>query len=358
MKNKPLKIARVTTLLDFGGQEQQYLSFTECKDMLKNDYVFSAIGHGGFAEKTIRERGFEVQVFNQNPSISNLKNIWLLWKWFRKIKPDVVHTAAAEANFHAVIAARLAGVKTVVAEEIGFPNHSQKARFIFRAVYRWTNKVICVSKAVKAFLIEIDEVREDKAFVLYNPVSQLVAEGHEKPEQFTIVCVGRLEKVKNQQLLLKAFSELDNKEARLIMVGDGRERASLEQLINKLNLQNRVTITGFSSDPGAYLTVAHLFVLPSLSEGFGIAAVEAMQLGLPCLCSNVGGIPEFVVENETGWLFDPKDEAAFSTKLNEICAKPIEELNQIGEKGRLFVKDTFTPEKYAVALENFYQELQ
>lgn len=352
-----MKIVRLTTLLDFGGQERQYVSFTEDKKWLKNDYIFAAIGHGGHAEKVIKERGFEVVVFNQNPKISNLKNIWLLYKWFKKVKPDVVHTAAAEANFHGVIAAKLAGVKKIVAEEIGFPTHSGKAQLVFKMVYKWTQKVVCVSKAVEQYLIKIKEIEPGKGVVIYNPVSQPKHFEKETTNHFTIVCVGRLEKVKNQQLLIKAFAELEEKKAELILVGDGRERNYLTQLIEELHLQSRVTITGFIAEPEKYLAKADLFVLPSLSEGFGIAVVEAMQIGLPCLCSNIGGIPEFVFEEETGWLFNPNDPTALVAKLNQIIAMPQSERNKVGLNGQQLVKDSFTTEKYITHLENFYQKL-
>ncbi|MCG2611287.1 glycosyltransferase [Flavobacterium sp. SM15] len=351
-----MKIIRITTFLDFGGQEKKYISFSECKSLLKNDYVFAAIGHGGFAQKTIQANGFRVEVFNQNPSIYNLKNIWMLYKWFRKEKPDVVHTAAAEANFHGVIAARLAGVKVVLAEEIGFPNHSPLARKVFGFVYKFVKKVICVSKSVKGFLIEIKEIDANKGVVVYNPVS--VPKFFEKitPEDFTIVCVGRLEKVKNQQLLIKAFSELENKKSKLILVGDGRERSALETLIKELQLEDRVIITGFSKEPEFFLAQAHLFVLSSLTEGFGIAVVEAMQQGLPCLCSNVGGIPEFIEEGKTGWLFNPNNEGELAEKLKTIANLPLSELEKVGSTAKTFTADRFTSEKYVINLENLYQE--
>lgn len=350
------KIVRITTLLDFGGQEQQYLSFAECKSLLKNDYIFAAIGHGGYAEKVIREKGFEVKIFNQNPSVSNIKNIWILFRWLRKVKPDIVHAAAAEANFHATIAAKMAGIKIVFAEEIGFPTHSRKARFVFKNLYRLTAKVICVSKAVKDFLVKINEIEPEKGLVLYNPVTKPNVHEDSRSDGFTIISVGRLEKIKNHQLLIKGFSKIENRNARLILVGDGRERANLEQLIADLNCQHNVTIAGFSSDPGAYLSKSDLFVLPSLSEGFGIAAVEAMLLGIPCLCSNVGGIPEFVTENETGWLFDPVQETVFFEKLNAITKLPDQELKRIGEQGKKAVQLDFTAEKYVERLERFYDE--
>jgi glycosyltransferase involved in cell wall biosynthesis len=105
------------------------------------------------------------------------------------------------------------------------------------------------------------------------------------------------------------------------------------------------------------LCQAHLFVLPSLSEGFGIAVVEAMQQQVPCLCSNVGGIPEFITENETGWLFDPNNEEELVAKINVIMRTPYGNVQLVGNNGKNFVENRFTSQKYRYNLENLYQEL-
>ena len=353
-----MKIIRLTTLLDFGGQERKYISFVEDgKKALKNDYFFAAIGHGGYAEKYILEKGFEVKIFDSKPHFTNIKNIWILYKWFKIIQPDVVHTAAAEANFLGIIAAKLAGVKVIIAEEIGLPKHSKKAKIIFKYLYKFTKKVICVSEAVKNFLIDSHEIKSPKGIVIYNPASEPKTTKRVLSNEFTIVTVGRLEIVKNHQLLIRAFSQLNDLSTKLILVGDGRERKNLEQLIASLQLENRVTITGFVSNPEYFLAQAHLFVLPSLSEGFGIAVVEAMLQAVPCLCSNVGGIPEFISEKETGWLFNPNREEELIVKINALLEAPYSDLQFIGNTGKNFVENRFTSKKYRYNLENLYQEL-
>ncbi len=352
-----MKIIRLTTLLDFGGQERQYISFVEDEMSPTSDqYIFAAIGYGGYAEKYIRERGFEVKIFNRKPRISNLINIWVLYKWFRKTKPSIVHTAAAEANFHGIIAAKLAGVKVIIAEEIGIPNHSKKAKLIFKYLYKLASKVICVSESVKNNLIRIGEIKTQKGVVIYNPVSNAKLMDRKLNNEFTLVSVGRLEKVKNHELLIKSFSKLEDKTAKLVIVGDGRERENLEQLISQLNLENRVTITGFVSNPEYYLSQAHLFVLPSFSEGFGIAVVEAMHQQVPCLCSNVGGIPEFITENKTGWLFNPNNEIELILHLNRILSTDYEKIQSIGIAGQHYVNNRFTTKKYKHNLENLYKQ--
>ncbi|WP_312825299.1 glycosyltransferase [Epilithonimonas sp.] len=357
-----MKILRLTTLLNFGGQEKQYLSFTEKPELLQHQYIFAAIGFGGHAEETLKKRGFEVHILNQNFSIKNISNIWSVYKLIKKTKPDIVHTAAAEANFHGIIAAKLAGVKTIIAEEIGIPNHSSVAQKVFRWVYKLADKVIGVSQSVVDHLVKTGEIPQKKGIVIYNPVSvskkNLVRVSNPDKVTFNIVYVGRLETVKNVASLIKAFADSNNINAHLTIVGDGRERNNLEQLTSQLQIESKITFTGFSSEPSKYLSNADLFVLPSFSEGFGIATAEAMFLKTPVLCSNVGGIPEFVEDGENGWLFNPQDINELSTKLNNIFAMDDTFLTQIGLNGYHKVSDNFTVEKYIHNLEGFYNRLR
>lgn len=353
-----MKILRITTLLDFGGQEKKYISFTDHPELLQNEYIFAAIGYGGNAENILKERGFEVHVLNRKFSIRNLSNIFSLYKFIRKIKPDVVHTAAAEANFYGIIAARLAGVKVVIGEEIGIPRHSVMAKRVFSIVYRWADRVVCVSCSVKEHLIKTGEIRENKGVVIYNPVSIPPAyDSIHRSTKFEIVYVGRLVKVKNLETLIRAFVRLKNEEVHLTLVGEGTERENLERLAQELSVSNNVSFVGFCNEPSKYLCSADVFVLPSCSEGFGIAAVEAMFLKIPVLCSKVGGIPEFVKDGENGLLFDPNNEEELVSKLKIILSMKYEEKKEMGKRGFDDVINTFTVEKYIENLEQFYSEI-
>ena len=352
-----MKILRLTTLLDFGGQEKKYLSFTEQPELLQHHYVFAAIGFGGNAEETLRKRGFEVHILNQPFAIKNMSNIWKVYQLIKKVKPDIVHTAAAEANFHGIIAAKLAGVKTIIGEEIGIPNHSSIAIKVFRWVYRFADQVIGVSQSVKNHLVNTGEIPESKGKVIYNPVSIPTPFPKKDSPNFEIVYVGRLEIVKNVETLIKAFAHSNNANAHLTIVGDGRERNHLEALTSTLHMDSKITFTGFTSEPSKYLSNADLFVLPSFSEGFGIAAAEALFLKIPVLCSRVGGIPEFVKDGENGWLFDPKNTAELTAKLNQIIEMDAESLKMMGRKGYDKVINEFTVEKYIENLERFYHQL-
>lgn len=352
-----MKILRITTLLNFGGQEKQYISFTEKPELLQNEYVFVGIGYGGNAEKILKERGFEVHVLNRNFSIKNVFNIWTIYKLIKKLKPDVVHTAAAEANFLGIIAAKLAGIKYIIGEEIGIPNHSAIAKRVFQAVYHLADKVIGVSLSVKNHLVSTGEIPDTKGIVIYNPVSIPKQFPKTYSNKFEIVYVGRLEIVKNIESLIKAFANSNNTNLHLTIVGDGSERGNLENLASDLDIMPKITFVGFIPEPSKYVSSADLFVMPSLSEGFGIAAVEAMFLKVPVLCSSVGGIPEFVNDNKNGWLFDPKDQNDLESKLHKIISMNDADRKQIGIKGYEDVIRKFTVENYVTNLEKFYQSL-
>lgn len=349
-----MKIIRLTTLLDFGGQEQQYISFTDNPELLDNEYIFVAIGHGGFTSSVLKERGFDVRILQLNYSIRNILIIWKLYKLFKSIKPDIVHTAAAEANFHGLIAAKLAGVKTILGEEIGIPNHSKIARYLFKLVYKFSDGVICVSQSVKDHLIKSKEIRENQGIVIYNPVSIPETFLKIKKDVFEIVFVGRLQKVKNVSVLLRAIEINKNENIHLTIVGDGIEMSYLKGLCNDLNINSKVSFVGFQKKPAQFVSQADLFILPSISEGFGIAAVEAMFQGVPCLCSRVGGIPEFIEENKTGWLFDPYNHEELATKMNSILYLPEEKLQEVTSLAKIKALKNFTVAKYCQNIESFY----
>lgn len=350
-----MKIVRLTTLLDFGGQERKLLSFTEKPELLQNEYIFAAIGYGGHAEKTLKERGFEVKVFNLPISNKNWKNIFAIKKWLQEIKPDVVHTAAAEANFQGIIAAKLANVPIIIGEEIGIPNHSYLAKKAFRFVYSFADKVIGVSQSVTDTLVKFKEIPFRKGITIYNPVSLASTTNKILQHKFNWTYVGRLSQVKNVATLIKAFKDLDHSEKGILnIVGDGTERASLEKLAKG---NENIIFHGFQPVPEKFVNNADVFVLPSYSEGFGIAVVEAMFQRVPCLCSNVGGIPEFIVDGKNGWLFKPTEIDELVKKMEIILSKGKDYCQEIGENAYESVIDRFTVENYIVNLEKLYKDL-
>lgn len=354
-----MKVIRITTFLDYGGQEKQYISFTDRPELLKNDYVFASIGNGGFAENILKERGFIVKTFDLTVAHKNLRNIFILYRWMRKQKIDIVHTAASEANFHGVIAAKLAGVPIIIAEQIGVPNsHSPKASYIFRLIYKLTNRLIAISENVKNVMVRQKEAEAKNIDVILNPVSTPVSYSKIQSQKFQWVCVSRLVPRKNTITLINAFSKLNpKKRGELHIVGDGTEKRNLENEVKKLKLNHEIFFHGFQSEPEKFISQADVFVHPAFDEGFGIVVIEAMLQKKACLCGKGGGIPEYLTDNKNGWFFDPFSVDDLTVKMENILELEKEEINKIGECAYEKAIHKFTIENYVENLESLYFKL-
>jgi len=106
------------------------------------------------------------------------------------------------------------------------------------------------------------------------------------------------------------------------VVGDGSERSELERLANNLGLSQNITFVGRVSEDGVppYMAAADVFVLPSLSEGFGIVNLEAMAAGLPIVATNIGGIPSLIEDGVNGFLVDPGNAVQIASRVSLLLS--------------------------------------
>jgi glycosyltransferase involved in cell wall biosynthesis len=392
-----VEIVRIIPLLDFGGVEKRVKHTVIGFKLFSNQSLSVVVlGNKGKISDDLTSMGRLPMHLNQNFKIPNILLIFKLYRLLKNLQPDVVHSSASEANFHGLIAAKLAGVPVRIGEEIGFPNHDWKWRMIFRWVYKFATKVIAISQAVKHRIVELGEVEEGKVVVVYNPVDigeRLkgenlslrisggergtereenvrgtpdsyrdsrgqdvgeeinVSDKKEKPFVFVTTC--RLVPVKNLDTLIKVFAEIireiRDRELKLWIVGDGPERENLESLVRDLGIKKDVVFWGFQEDIVSFLEQAHSFVLPSFSEGFSISLVEAMLCGLPCIVTNQGGPNEIVDYGKTGFLINPHHADDLKIKMLEVLKLSNEQRQLIGEKAQEAGK------KYSV--ENYVKRL-
>lgn len=172
--------------------------------------------------------------------------------------------------------------------------------------------------------------------------------------------VRQMKPVYGLEYLLEAFASIRREipGARLLLVGDGYHRPALEQLAGRLSLKESVTFTGYLSQE-KLLPLLHsmrVFAMPSLSESFGVAALEAQACGIPVVASRVGGLPEVVRHGETGYLVPPADPEALAQHLH--CLLVDYELSiRMGERGRTFVCQNFDNRLAASRMEECYHRL-
>ena len=140
-----------------------------------------------------------------------------------------------------------------------------------------------------------------------------------KEEAKIIIFVGSLRPIKGVKYLIQAIDIINKEKAgvKLMLVGDGGERESLEQLVKDLDLESSVTFTGKVANEKVpeYMAASDVFVLPSLSEGFPVVTLEAMASGLPIVATRVGGMPEIVEDGENGFLVEPRNPGQIAERI-------------------------------------------
>ena len=207
----------------------------------------------------------------------------------------------------------------------GLPQyHWTLSRFAYRRVQR----VIGVGKAVTDHLHSRFGVSTDRLQTIYNPLDlvRLRKLADEPPEWLPPVerfalGIGRLEKQKGFDVLLKAMAKLQPEEQiHLVILGEGSQRAELMRLVESLGLSELVHLPGFLKNPYPVLSRAHALAFPSRYEGFGLAVVEAMALGVPVIASDIAVVRETTDDGRCALLVPTEDPEALAQGLGEVLS--------------------------------------
>lgn len=228
---------------------------------------------------------------------------------------------------------------------------------LYSKVSNWTSSIIVVSNDVKKSLMDVG-VKEEKIYVVYNGVDlskfslQKIITSirvlNIPIEHVVIGNVSAIGKEKGHIFLLKAFCKVKTKipESKLVIVGDGNYRMELEKIAHDLNIIEDVIFTGFRRDVPQLINIFDVLVHPTYAEyeGCPIVLVEAMAMRVPVVATNWDGIPEVVLDGETGLLVPIKDYEGLANAILKILQNK-RLATQMGLKGRIRVKELFDLEK-------------
>ncbi len=172
-----------------------------------------------------------------------------------------------------------------------------------------------------------------------------------------LISVGRLESGKGQQYWLPVMADIrrDWPNACLLLVGEGPDRAAIEAAIERLGLGNGVKLLGQRSDVPALLDLADVYVSASLSEGFGLAVLEAMAVGRPAVVHYLPAQAEFIQDGVTGFMVRSLNSDAFGAALRRLLTEP-GLMRKMGDAAKEAAK-TFTAERSAEGLEAIYEDI-
>jgi len=265
--------------------------------------------------------------------------IWRLRNTFKRIKPDAILSFLTYTNAVSIISAFLSGyLEKIIISQRNYhklEEDSKIKKFIYPFLYRMAKKIIVISKGLKDSLVTDWKVSADRICVIYNPVDLakvilLKEENIEHPcfnkiqEGRIIINIGRLEKQKNQELLLMAFKNvLEKADAFLIILGKGSLRERLEKKAEELGIESRVYFVGFQNNPFTWLRRSDIFVLSSDFEGFGNVIIEAMACGVPVVSTDCPyGPGEIITHLENGLLVKPRDYEGLAEAITFVLSNP------------------------------------
>jgi glycosyltransferase involved in cell wall biosynthesis len=285
-----------------------------------------------------RYEGVEITLLGLKREGQNrLKTLFRLYlilvKWFRRNKPDVVNVQYLAPGLTPIIAARTAFIRKIIAtiHISGSHVYGKKAKTFVRISSFLTNHVICVSQGTERFwfgsslLFNKNSIlKTHKHFTIHNSIdteiinsivsdenASILRNRYNIPEDsFVIGTVGRLAEQKGQSYLLYSFSEILDSypEARLLLIGDGPLKETVKKIIVDLKIGRNVILTCALPQNEVFrlYSTMDIFVMPSLYEGFGLTAAEAMAAGIPVIGTNVDGLNEIIEDKINGLLIEPK----------------------------------------------------
>lgn len=333
--HRNIQVLHVITRLVVGGAQENTLLTVRNLEPTRYDISLASGPSGGPEGSLEAEAAALGAAFFRIPHLVRSPNpVWdvlaflSLYRLIRRNRYDIVHTHTTKAGLIGRLAARAAGVPIIVHTPHGHAFHgylgalgSKALIFLERAIAKITDRIICLTEAEKEDHLRLGVGKPEKFVTIHSGVDierfrSVAIDARDKRIQLhlpltgpLIGCVARLVPVKGVHVLLEAVPIIRKSlpEATTVFVGDGSLREALERRASELGLDGAVVFAGLRRDVPELMHLFDVVVLPSLNEGMGKAAVEAMAAGRPVVGSRVAGIQNVVLHGRTGLLVTPGD---------------------------------------------------
>jgi glycosyltransferase involved in cell wall biosynthesis len=361
------------TELEMGGKEKLLYEFLARADRNRFRVAVCCLKPGGYFKEKIVALGvpfyddllrhrFDAMAFRELAHV------------IRAEKTEIVETFA---HPNTVIFSFLAKLRSMVQSVVvsyhalAVDPHENIVRPYLRPVLRRLDAHIAVAEIQKRHLVGVEGLREESVRVIYNGVDTGAFRPADPAERsatrrtlgladdaVVLMTVGSLKPIKGADVLLRAVAPLmrEQPRLRLVLVGDGPDRGSLERQARELSIADRVSFLGLRADVDRLLRAADALVLPSRSEALPTVLLEAMAAGLPVVATRVGGVPEIVDEDRSGLMVPPEDASALGGALARIASDPALR-RSLGQRGRAVVESRFRVETMCENRMAYFEEV-
>ena len=361
------RVLQVINSLNRGGAERFVFNLVRSLDKNKFECEVLCLYDKGDLAESLLDSG--VRVSNLNLSKKLGSNVWFrTWQAIRESQPDILHTHLPEACWLGLPTGWASRIQVRVAHVQNCNrNWPRKIRLLDRVASAFATDIIACAHAVKNFCQE--ELKYRKSIhVVHNSIdldefSSLPgkAEGRRtlglSNSDHVVICVASLTTQKGQRYLLAAMSDVlkQNPGSRLLIVGDGPDRASLEEEVKRRGMANNILFLGKRRDIPLLLSMSDLLVLPSLWEGLPMVLAEAAAAGLPVVATAVDGTPEVVEHGETGILVSPARADELASAITILLTNGDERLT-MGNRARAKIHRDFDISNSVGKVQEIYEK--
>jgi len=351
-----------------GGAEMSLLMMVRGFDKSQYDVSVISIGGKGGLGTEIENLGIPVIALNLSGRWSlHFKIVFALWRHFRNSRPHIVHT---HLNYDALLASRFARVPILIRHEHNvYPDRAFPKTTLDVVTDRLVDRIITGSEMVTQATMARSRVSSEKITVIkwgldidsmvpHRPRSDIRAGLGLEDGWYVLATVASLSAKKGHVYLLDALPGILSEfpQTKLLLVGDGVQRSLLENVSETTGLTDHVVFTGIRHDISDLLSIADLFVLPSLYEGTPLALMECQTMGVPCVATRVGGTPEIVLDGGTGLLVEPGDAQALQTAIVQLLADPVRR-QTMSARAVEYAKNEFDWRRFHGQLDLLYRQL-
>jgi glycosyltransferase involved in cell wall biosynthesis len=360
------KILYIIPKLVNAGAEKHLVNLVKNLDKGKFEALICCVKELGILGETIKYSGVNVICLNRK-SIYDLRIIIDIFKLIKKNRFDIVHSYLFGFDYLACLPAKLLRVPLVISSRRELASWKKlHHHFLGNLGNLFTDKVIANSEAAKNFALKNEILRPEKITTIYNGINlneflpfpknkQVLSELGFVDGDIIVGMVTKFAEVKDVLTALKAMAQVRKPypNTKYLLVGDGSLRKDMEAKARDLKLNGNIKFVGARPDIPQILSIIDIFILTSLSESLPNSVLEAMACEKPVVCTEVGGIPEVVLNAENGILARPKDYQDIAKAVINLIEK--ESLrNRMGVLGRKTVKERFSLERMVKEYDAFY----
>ncbi len=363
---RPIRVIHLITSLGSGGAENGIVNLVNYSDQQKIKSAICVFQGGGVLTQKVDTSKTCIFELNKKNNGNDLSLIFGLKDLFKRWKPDIIHTHTWGTVLEGYAAAKLARIPFIVHGEHGSIQTKPVNKIVQNCLWRLFDQVLSISSNHADLLSqEIGFPRQGIHVIKNGVATEKFRPGASKNKLLKLLSLeskgvifctaGRLEPVKNQSLLIKAFAKISvaNPDARLVIVGDGPLRQDLEQEAEDCAVQDKVFFLGRRSDVNEILKEIDVYILPSFSEGMSNTILEAMSSGKPVIATNVGGNPELVLPDKTGFLI-PSDNIDSLVRAMQSFIDHPELIHKFGDSGRKRTIKYFSIHAFVKNYEDMY----